>query len=53
MVAVEDSAALAAEALAAAVQADPGKNFRKMNYKNILNKKEPPNGGSFNAYLLS
>jgi hypothetical protein len=48
-VAVEDSAALAAEALAVAAQAVLG----KMNYNMILNIKEPPIGGSFNAYLLS
>ena len=47
--AVEDSAALAAEALAVAAQAVLG----KLNYNMILNIKEPPIGGSFNAYLLS
>jgi hypothetical protein len=47
--AVEDSAASAAEALVAAARVDPG----KMNYNMILNIKEPPIGGSFNAYLLS
>jgi hypothetical protein len=47
--AVEDSAALAAEALAVVAQAVLG----KLNYNMILNIKEPPIGGSFNAYLLS
>jgi hypothetical protein len=47
--AAEDSAASAAEALVVAAQADLG----KMNYNMILNIKEPPIGGSFNAYLLS
>jgi hypothetical protein len=44
--AVVDSAALAVEALAVAVLAALGKTF-KMNYKKILNQKEPPIGGSF------
>jgi hypothetical protein len=46
--AVEDSAALVVEAPVVVAQADPG----KMNYNMILNIKEPPIGGSFNAYLL-
>jgi len=41
--AVEDSAALAAEALVVAAQVVLG----KMNYNMILNIKEPPIGGSF------
>jgi hypothetical protein len=49
VMAAEDSAALAAEALAVVAQAVLG----KMNYNMILNIKEPPIGGSFNAYLLS
>jgi hypothetical protein len=47
--AVVDSAALEAEALVVVAQGDPG----KMNYNLILNTKEPPIGGSFNAILLS
>jgi hypothetical protein len=47
--AVVDSAALEEEALAVVAQADLG----KMNYNMILNIKEPPIGGSFNAILLS
>jgi hypothetical protein len=39
---------LAAEALAVVAQADPG----KMNYKKILNIKEPPIGGSFINYIF-
>jgi hypothetical protein len=49
MAAVEDSADSAAEALVVVAQAVLG----KMNYNMILNIKEPPIGGSFNAYLLS
>jgi hypothetical protein len=46
VVAVVDSAALEAEALAVAAQAAPGK-LNKIHYKKILIKKEPPIGGSF------
>jgi len=48
-----DSAALEVEALVAVAQADLGKTVQDELLEDIEYKKEPPFGGSFNAYLLS
>ena len=48
-----DSAALEVEAPVAEAQADLGKTVQDELLEDIEYKKEPPFGGSFNAYLLS